>query len=212
MKILYFLFLVLWSLQPGLSEAMVLDRILAVVNGEVISLSDVESDLIFLSKVEHPPQGDQGGNLSDSAIRAGIWELINHKLLLAEAKRFDVEDPTESQIHQGLEIIQNRFPSPAAFEMALRQNAMTQEDLRQKVKEHLRVNRFIDQRIRFFVIVLPEEISRYYSENQGKFQDKTYEEAEKEIEKFLSETKAKDKLEAYLSNLKAKASIQINFE
>jgi len=212
MKILFFLFLVLWPLQPGSSEVIVLDRILAVVNGEVISLSDVESDLFFFSKVEPPPQRDLGRTLSDSAIRTGIRELINQKLLLAEAKRFDVEDPTERQIAEELEIIQNRFPSPAAYEMARRRNAMTLEDLRQRVKEHLRVNRFIDQRIRFFVIVLPEEISQYYSENQEKFQHKTYEEAEKEIEMFLTEAKAKEKLEAYLSNLKTKASIQINFE
>ena len=212
MKILFFLFLVLWPLQPGSSAVIVLDRILAVVNGEVISLSDVESDLFYFSKVEPPPQRDLGGTLSDSAIRTGIRELINQKLLLAEAKRFDVEDPTERQIDHELEIIQNRFPSPAAFEMALRRNAMTPEDLRQRVKEHLRVNRFVDQRIRFFVILLPEEISQYYSENQGKFQHKTYEEAEKEIEMFLTEAKAKGKLEAYLSNLKTKASIQINFE
>jgi len=69
MKILFFLFLVLWPLQPGSSAVIVLDRILAVVNGEVISLSDVESDLFYFSKVEPPPQRDLGGTLSDSAIR-----------------------------------------------------------------------------------------------------------------------------------------------
>ena len=212
MRTFFFVILILWPLQPWLSEAIVLDRILAVVNGEVISQSDVESEFVFFSKVENQTHLDRAGKLSDSVIRIGTRELINQKLLLAEAKRFDVEDPTESQIHQELEIIQNRFPSPAAFEMALRQNAMTLEDLQKKVKEHLRVNRFIDQRIRFFVIVLPEEISGYYSENQGKFKDKTYEEAEKEIEKSLSEAKTKDRLEAYLSNLRARANIQINFE
>ena len=212
MRIWVSLFLIFWPLQPGLSEAIVLDRILAVVNGELISLGDVEGDLVFFGKVEGLPHVDRKGNLPDFAIRSGIRELINRRLLLAEAKKFDVEDPTEMQIRQELQFIQNRFPSSEAFEMALRQNAITLEDLRQGVKEHLRVDRFIDQRIRFFVIVLPEEVSRYYSENQGKFQDKTFEEAEKEIENSLSEIKTKDKLEAYLSNLKAKASIQINFE
>lgn len=211
MKLLYFVFLALGTLQPWPSDAILLDRIVAVVNGEVISLSDVESELFFFGKINASPQGDQM-NLPDSSIRVGVQELINHKLLLAEAKRFDVEDPTEMQIQRELEIIKNRFRSPQGFEMALRQNAMDPEDLKQKIKEHLIVNRFKDQRIRFFVIVLPDEISRYYSENQETFQGKTYEEAEKEIERLLSEEKMKDKLKAYLSNLRAKASVQVNLE
>ncbi len=203
----YFFLVALWSFQAWIAEAIVLDRVLAVVNGEIISLSEVESELTFFDQVN--PVQEKG--LSDSAIQAGIQKLIDHKLLLAEAKRFDVEDLTGKEIQEKLEEMQKRFSTPGSFEKALRQNAMTPEDLKQKIAEHLIVDRFIDQRIRFFVIVLPEEISRYYAENKADFQGKPSDEVEKDIERILLEQKEKTKLEDYLSKVKAKVSIQINF-
>jgi peptidyl-prolyl cis-trans isomerase SurA len=197
-----FLFLQVWT-----AEAIVLDRILAVVNGEIISLSEVESGLIFFDQVK--PIQEKG--FSDSLIRTGIQNLIDHKLLLAEAKRFDVEVPTEEEMNQKLEEIQRRFNNPGEFEKALRQNVITLEDLRQKIAEHLIVDRFIEQRIRFFAIVLPDEIARYYAEHQADFQGKPLEEVEKDIETILLEEKEKAKLEDYLKKLRSKASIQINF-
>jgi peptidyl-prolyl cis-trans isomerase SurA len=206
MKNIFFL-VALWFFQAWMAEAIVLDRVLAVVNGEIISLSDVENELIFFGEVKPVPEK----GFSDSDIQAGIQRLIDHKLLLAEAKRFDVENPNSKQIQEKLEEIQKRFSTPGDFEKALRQNAMTLEDLKQKIAEHLIVDRFIDQRIRFFAIVLPEEIAGYYAEHQADFQGKPLEEVEKDIERILLEQKEKAKLEDYLRILKNKASIQINF-
>lgn len=203
----YFSLVVLWFLQAWIAEAIVLDRVLAVVNGEIISLSEVESELIFFDQVNPAPEK----GFSDSDIQAGIQKLIDHKLLLAEAKRFDVEDPTPKQIQEKLEEIQKRFSTPGGFEKTLRQNAMTLEDLKQKIAEHLIVDRFIDQRIRFFVIVLPEEIASYYAEHQADFQGRPLDEVEKDIERILLEQKEKTKLEDYLTKLRTKANIQINF-
>ena len=195
------LFLMLWFVQPWMAGAMVLDRVLAVVNGEIIALSDVESELIFF----------EGRGISDSAIQEEVQKLIDQKLFLTEAKRFDVGNPTASEIQEDLQRLQKRFASPDLFEKALRQNGMTLEDLKQKITEHLIVDRFIDQRIRFFVIVLPEEISRYYDDHHPDFQNKPLADVENEIEKLLTTQKAKEKLEDYLSKVRAKANIQINF-
>ncbi len=203
----YFFLVALWFFQAWIAEAIVLDRVLAVVNGEIISLSDVESELIFFDQVNPAPEK----GFSDSDIQAGIQKLIDHKLLLAEAKRFDVENPTPKQIQENLEETQKRFSTPGGFEKALRQNAMTLEDLKQKIAEHLIVDRFIDQRIRFFVIVLPEEIASYYAEHQADFQGRPLDEVEKDIERILLEQKEKTKLEDYLTKLRTKANVQINF-
>ena len=195
------LLLMLWLVQPWMAGAMVLDRILAVVNGEIIALSDVESELIFF----------EGLGISDSAIQEKVQKLIDQKLFLTEAKRFDVGNPSESEIQEELQRMQKRFASPDLFEKALRQSGMTLEDLKQKITEHLIVDRFIDQRIRFFVIVLPEEISHYYDDHHSDFQNKPLADVENEIEKLLTTQKAKEKLEDYLSKVRAKANIQINF-
>ncbi len=203
----YFSLVALWFFQAWITEAIVLDRVLAVVNGEIVSLSEVESELIFFDQVNPAPEK----GFSDSDIQAGIQKLIDHKLLLAEAKRFDVEDPTPKQIQEKLEEIQKRFSTPGGFEKALRQNAMTLEDLKQKIAEHMIVDRFIDQRIRFFVIVLPEEIASYYAEHQADFQGRPLDEVEKDIERILLEQKEKTKLEDYLTKLRTKANVQINF-
>jgi hypothetical protein len=167
----------------------------------------VESEMIFFSQANPPSEK----RFSDTDIQSGAQKVVDHKLLLAEAKRFDVQDPTPKQVQEKLEETQKRFSTPREFEIALRQNAITLEDLKHKIAEHLIVDQFVDQRIRFFVFVLPEEIASYYTENQTDFHGKPLEVVEKDIEKTLLAQKEKAKLENYLAKLRSKASIQINF-
>ena len=199
-------------------QGMVLDRILAVVNGEIISLGSVEGRLAFLGK--SVPQ--QAGPLSEEDLQTGIQEMINHILLLAEAERFGVEQPAAEQVQSKLDIIKKRFSSSSAFEHALRQHAMTLENLRQTVGEHLIVTRFIAQRIGFFIIILPKEISQYYTEHQQEFQNQIQnqtqnqiqnqinEKTQKEIESILFQQKERKKLDEFILNLRASARIEIS--
>lgn len=211
MRKAFLLFIALYFIPVWAVGAILLDRILAVVNGEVISLSEVERELFFFRNARPLAADVLQSGFSDEAIQQGIQELIDLKLLLSEARRFDVEEPSEAQVQEKLDSIRNRFSSPQTFENALRHLTTSVEDLRQKIREHWQVDRFIEQRIRFFVIVLPDEISRYYSENQERFEGKPLEEVEPEIQKLLAEKKEEEKLKEYLSKIKAKASIQVNF-
>ena len=196
--------LALHCLAPS-AQAVVLDQILAVVNGEIIPLSRVESRL-FLLQSPTP----QRGPYSEEKLQQGLQGMINHKLLLAEAERFGVEDPSREEIQQEVEAFRKRFPLEEDFEQALRRHAMTQDDLRRMLYEHQRVTRFIEQRISFFVIVLPDEISQYYDEHRQDFPDRTYEEAQEEIESILSRQKEKKKLDLFLSKLRSEARIEIS--
>ena len=87
---------------------------------------------------------------------------------------------------------------------------MTPDDLRRMLYEHQMVTRFIEQRIGFFVIVLPDELSQYYDEHRQDFPDRTYEEAQEEIESILSRQKEKKKLDLFLPKLRSEARIEIS--
>lgn len=188
------------------AEAVVLDRILAVVNEEIIPLSRVEGYLTFF---KNPGQTHEGP-YSEQELQSGLQEMINHRLLLGEAGRFGIEEPSEKDIREEVQNIRKRFPSEEAFEQALQRHALFTEDLEEMAKDYLMVNQFIEERIGFFIIVLPDEISQYYAEHREAFGDKSVSEVKNEIEDRLLERKKSERLKLLLAKLRAEARIQVN--
>jgi len=84
-KLIFSLFLISQFLFPAFINAEVLERIVAVVNEEVILLSELKSE-VQLRKA-------QGAEAADAEV---LDEMINRKLLLAQAKRMRIEGGAES--------------------------------------------------------------------------------------------------------------------
>ncbi len=76
-------FLLLGSLAPGQAQQMVVDKVVAVVGGELILLSEVEEQYA-LNKA-------QGGNLSEDARCRIVDNLLTTKLILNQAKLDSIE-------------------------------------------------------------------------------------------------------------------------
>ncbi len=194
------------SLLAAPSGAFVLDRILASVNGEIISLSRVERELSFFGTASLP----QDHTFDPVEIEQATHQLIDHHLLLAEADRFAIEEPPPDQIDRRLQSVLERFESREAFDDALSRNAMDFADLREMVRQKIKVDQFLDQRIRFFIIIMPQDVSEYYAEHQDEFPDQSLEQAEAAIKKRLERLKEREKYDMLMAGLKKKARIEIN--
>jgi hypothetical protein len=140
-------------------RAEVIDRVLAVVDGVVITLSDVTA-ASTLGLVPDDNSEDRTG--------AVLARLINRQLILGEVDRYAPSEPSNESIEQELESVRSRFASNDAYNSALTRLGLDDKRLRQIVRDSLRIRAYLDQR---FAVPPPgdEELQRYYREHSQDF-------------------------------------------
>ena len=136
--ILAFLHLcILAFLSPAPLHGEVIDRVLAVVGGSLITLSDVNAahDLGLVKPRE-----------SSDPIRDVLSQLIDRELQLAEVDRYAPPEPSAADVDREVQTVQSRFPSPAAFEDVLARSGIDLAHLRETMRENLRIRGYLAQR------------------------------------------------------------------
>jgi hypothetical protein len=119
------------------ARAEVIDRVLAVVGGQLITLSDVTAarDLRLV-----PPEQ------TADPIRAILSKLIDRELVLAEVERYAPPEPTAEAVDVEVRRVRARFDSDEAFEAALTRSGMDEKHLRETLRQDLRIRAYLDQR------------------------------------------------------------------
>jgi hypothetical protein len=128
---------ILAFLCPTAVRAEVIDRVLAVVGGRPIMLTDVTA-AVDLGLVEVPETGDR--------IRAVLTKLVDRELQLAEVDRYAPPEPTAADIDREVQSIHSRFASTGALEAVLARSGLDSAALRQTVREDLIIRAYLDQR------------------------------------------------------------------
>jgi hypothetical protein len=141
-------------------RAEIIDRILAVVDGQIITLSDVGAALRFELV---PPE------VSDDPIDATLQRLIDRQLMLVDVDRYAPPDPSPEAVEAGLAAIRARYADAATFEAALQQTAMSAEELRRFVRDSLRIEAYLQQRFASLVQPSESDAMAYYREHAAEF-------------------------------------------
>jgi hypothetical protein len=131
-------FVLLLLLVGARAEADVIDRIMAVVGGQPITLSDVTAARQF-GLVQLPPA-------TPDPIAYTLDRLIDRTLVLAEVERFQPPDPDPVEMTIRIDELERRAGSAAAFEKALAVVGMTREQLRRHFRDDLRITTYLNQR------------------------------------------------------------------
>ena len=118
--------------------AEVIDRIMAVVGGQPITLSEVNAALLF--RFVEPPAGTR------DPLTFGMDRLIERSLVLAEVDRFQPPEPAPVEISLRIQEIEQRAGSPEAFEKALAVTGSSREQLRRRIRDDLRITTYLNQR------------------------------------------------------------------
>ena len=117
--------------------AEVIDRVLAVVNGDLITLTDVTA----ARELGLVPAGS-----APDPVRAALSSLIDRSLELDEVERYAPPEPSADAVDREVAVVRARFPEPRAFEAALARSGIDLQHLRQVVRENLRIRAYLDQR------------------------------------------------------------------
>ncbi len=120
------------------SRLDVIDRIMAVVAGQPITLSDVSAARQFgLTPV---PPG------TPDPVAYTVERLIERTLILAEVERFQPPEPDPIEMTVRIDELERRAGSAAAFEKTLAVVGMTRDQLRRRFRDDLRITTYLNQR------------------------------------------------------------------
>ena len=130
--------LTLWLFSAAIGASPeIIDRVLAVVGGSLITLSDVNAahDLGLVKARE-----------SSDPIRDVLSQLIDRELQLAEVDRYAPPEPSAADVDREVQAVQSRFPSPGAFDEVLARSGIDLAHLRETMREDLRIRGYLAQR------------------------------------------------------------------
>ena len=142
------------------TQSETLDRILAVVAGNVIMLSDVRA-FIDLGLVE------AGGEAAQEAVV--LEHLIERRLILDEVNRYGVADPPAAAVERRLAAVRDRFTPTEAFATALDLVGLTEADLRQMLRDDLRRDVYLEDRFAVSERLTEAELRDYFEEHRAEF-------------------------------------------
>jgi hypothetical protein len=142
------------------ASAELIDRVMAIVAGRVITLSEVTAAR-ELGLVDPPAGSDPVADALD--------HLIARELVLTEVDRYAPPAPTALQIDGRLAMIRARFSTPESFAAALTQWGYAEPELREIVRDDLRIQTYLDQRFAAAAQPTDEEVVTYYREHEAEF-------------------------------------------
>jgi hypothetical protein len=147
--------LAVW-VSPGVGQEL-LDRIVAHVNGEVITLTDVHA-AVALGVVEPPADAD--------AIDA-VEPLVSRYLVLAEVERFAPPEPAADVVARETASLIGRLGSRLVAVME--STGIDEARIEDIARDTLRIQAYLDQRFGTTVQLTEEEVAQYYRIHPDEF-------------------------------------------
>src|SRR4051812_311066 len=124
-------------LAAGVARAETIDRVLAVVSGQLIMMSDVTAAADL---------GLQSVDSGADPVRYVLTKLIDRELVLAEVDRYAPAEPTAEAVDAEVQRVRQRFATPEAFDAALARSGIDQAHVRETLRQDLRMRAYLDQR------------------------------------------------------------------
>jgi hypothetical protein len=186
-------------------RAEIIDRVLATVDGRVITLSAARA-VEALGLVHILPGED-----SRDAI---VQRLVDRVLVLEEVARYAPPEPDPAAVTKGVAAVRVRFPSDAAFQAALHELGIEQRFVEQWVRNDLRISGYLDQRFAGAVEPTEDELENYRRqhaselEQAGQAQDETALLNEARIRVTADRRRAL--IRKWIQGLRARADITVN--
>jgi len=141
------------ALLPGaLARAELVDRIVAIIDREVVTLSEAEQ----ASEIGRARTG------ASAPLVSVVERLIESRLVEREVERFTGEPVSPELVDGALREVRARFSSETAFLEMLARSGLSEEELRATLRRQIGVAQYLEQRFRPLTFVTEEQIEAYY--------------------------------------------------
>lgn len=158
--------ILLISLTPEVS-ARIVDKIIAVVNDEVITQAEIDSVLypLYMEYAKRYDSEEEILKRLDQHRMEILKQLIHDKLILSQAKKLGIT-VSNREIDERLDQAREELKGQGmTMNDLLKQQKITMKDLRKRYEEQIMVERTVTQEVRYGVSIQPSELSKYYNDH-----------------------------------------------
>jgi parvulin-like peptidyl-prolyl isomerase len=193
----------------------VIDRIAATVNNGAILLSDVEQAL----RCEALMDGRHIEKLTVADQNAALQRLIDQELLRQQMGK-DIPEPESTEISEQLQQVRGQISGASSDEgwrSMLAQYGVHESEVAERVAVQMRIERFLEQRLRPGVRVDQASIQAYYNEqflpklkNSGVQHVPELREVRRQIQEILLQQRMDEELASWLRSLREQGHVRIS--
>ncbi len=156
-----FIFVVCLVSPYQVRAAEVIDRVVAVVNDDLITQSELREMALSLD----PTSTEQ---IDEATI---LQKMAEQRLFEQEAEKLGIKI-TQEELDASIKGVQQRFSlNDEQMVDALKKQGLTPEDFREQWRSQTLVNKLIESQLK--VVITDEEIKEYYEDNYGGFTTET---------------------------------------
>ena len=189
----------------AVAAAEIIDRMLAVVGGEIILLSDANAAVKF-RLIEVQSIADEEG------LRAALSALVDRQLQLFEVNRYLPPEPPAAAVDARVEAARTRL-GDAGFRAALAETGMTEAQVRSRVRDNLRIESYRAQRFGAALQPTDEDLLRYYRANEPLFAKngvlQPFDDVRTAVREQLVRERSSALIAEWLDTLRRRAEIQM---
>ncbi|MBS1814377.1 MAG: SurA N-terminal domain-containing protein [Acidobacteria bacterium] len=203
------------ALPPPRGES--LDRIVAIVNGEIILESDVEEEMRW-AKLQ-PYRTLRAGSERDQALS----RLIDRTLIMQQEQGYVQAPLKEEEIDEEVKQMRDDLPACERYKCQteegwrrfLAENGFTEQNVRNRVKLRMQVLRFIQQRFRAGIRISDQQIDDFYKNTMLPQYAKEHatppplESVSARIEQVLLQQQVSSLLDQWLKTLRDQGQVRI---
>jgi hypothetical protein len=188
--------------------AVTVDRIAAVVDRQVLTVSEVTQmvEIRFFPRLASD---------EDDHRREVLEALVAQALRYRDVERFGAQDIPKDTIEARLVEIQRRFASEAEFAAALARAELTLDEVRALAKRQLQVEAYIQERFAPLVFVTNEELGEYY---RGPWREQRrarglavppLESVREEVRAAVRSSRLQEEIGRWTTQLRARANVDV---
>jgi peptidyl-prolyl cis-trans isomerase SurA len=147
------------------------DRIVAVVNNEAITLSELDEAVeAFLNVVTRSQPSVKREDIIEEARKASLNKLIDGVLLKQEASRLKIVISDQEISRTMNDMLVRRNISFDEFSESLEKEGMTLDDYKKEISQYLLTRKIVEKTIRYKIAVSDEEIGDYYGNHRNQYE------------------------------------------
>jgi peptidyl-prolyl cis-trans isomerase SurA len=153
----------------ALSTAEVVDKIVVVVNNEIITQREIDVMLgPVYNQYRNMYKGEELIKMLEDARESILKQLIEDRLIFGEAKKLNITID-EKEIDAKVNEMKSRVGSDKDLESMLNEQNLTLNELRARYREKIMIRKLVDQKVGARIIITPLEVKNYYNENKDSF-------------------------------------------
>jgi len=202
--------------QKPAEQGQTIDRMIAIVNGDLILESDVDEEKRFAA---FQPFSTAGTFTREKAIE----RLINRTLILQQSRLQMIDGVKETDVTAQIMTLRKDIPvckqyhceTDEGWNKFLADQGFTAQELQLRWRQRMEVLSYIENRFRMGIRITPEEISNYYKSDllpqyaKQKAVAPTLEELSDRIQEILLQQRVSKLLQDWLMSLRAQGTVQI---